>query len=308
MGILLAFIAGVFGAAFSYSMRKSIDKGGSTLVFTVVQLLVCGVFAVIIGPIRTGNFSVNVPILKGAAVVGLALGALMWVIGKGLNRGPAGLIFAMVNSACVVPALVLTLLFGSDFGYVYTFWHGLGALLVIIGLTWAGLYVSRNGEMKDLTWIPFGILAFVLQAVYFLGLQWRALHLQDGHPASDFLLGISSQEATTEWFLPVLCFVAAFSQLIVLLSSKPLLIPNKAEVICGVWGGVVNSLSLYFLMLSTVFASAVERSIIFPVAAVTVIILCNAWGQALYKETINWVANGVTVMGVLVSQLFPTFF
>ena len=47
---------------------------------------------------------------------------------KALESGPPGLTFAMVNSASVMPGLLMALIFGAHFGYNYRTSHGLGML------------------------------------------------------------------------------------------------------------------------------------------------------------------------------------
>ena len=42
---------------------------------------------------------------------------------------------------------------------------------------------------------------------------------------------------------------------------------------------------------------------IFPIFAVTIILLCNLWGQKLYKEKVNWMASGLCVVGLLIGTL-----
>ena len=54
---------------------------------------------------------------------------------------------------------------------------------------------------------------------------------------------------------------------------------------------------------ATEASTPVEHAIIYPLFAVTIIILCNIWGQWLYKEQVNWKANALCVFGILIGSI-----
>lgn len=56
LGIQLMLVAGVFVALSNYLMRKSIDAGGTTKGFLMVQLFIVFVVAIILNPVRMGSY------------------------------------------------------------------------------------------------------------------------------------------------------------------------------------------------------------------------------------------------------------
>jgi hypothetical protein len=54
---------------------------------------------------------------------------------------------------------------------------------------------------------------------------------------------------------------------------------------------------------STEVSTPLEHAMIFPIFSVAIIILCNLWGQWLYKEKVNWLANACCVGGILIGTL-----
>lgn len=297
MGLLFAALAGISGSIFSYAMRKSLDGGGSSRSFTFVQLLISFVMALFLGPIRNQHYEWNGLMALTGFLIGIFYAGILASLGKALERGPAGLMFAIVNSACVMPALLLTALFGPDFGFTYTFIHAIGSFLVIFGLVWSAKK-SLSQVVTGTAWIPYSLIAFILQALFLTALQWRSIHIMPGHQEHAFLLPLTEGDAATEWFLPMVFLGAA------LMTGMGYKKPSAAEMKCGFFGGLFNGCSLFCITLATEFATPFEKTLLFPASAVTVILLCTAWGQALYKEEPNWRARVVSAVGVVL----PTFF
>ena len=224
---------------------------------------------------------------------------MMVFLGKALESGPPGLTFAALNASTVMPMLLMVLFFGSPFGYVYNFCNGLGSLLVVIGLFWAGRAVDRFD--KKIQWASFIAAAFFLHVIFLVFMQWRALFIN--FPGENGLfLSFDLYDAKSQWFMPMIFLAAAAVQIVIYAVSQKRL-PNRSETIYGVLGGIANGVGTFFMIWSTEVSTPLEHAMIFPIFAVTIIILCNVWGQWLYKEKVNWKANAFCLGGILIGTL-----
>lgn len=290
-------------ASFSdYLMRRSVDGRGSVAFFLVIQLFLSFLLAIVLHPIRLHDYSWSNGMAAFGFVGGIILGMMMKSLGKALELGPSGLTFATINSASVMPGLMLALIFGTAFECSYTRAHAIGSLMVVSGLFWAG---STTGQMVDKRkWLFFALLAFFLQSVGLVWMQWHALFIN--YPATPGLLLHFDVEATeSQWFLPMLFLGAFFIQLLSVLRRRRD-IPNKKAVINGSLGGVFNGAATFFLMTATECATGLQQAMLFPIFAVTVIVLCNLWGQLVYKEKVNWWANALCIIGLFIGTLYRT--
>ena len=299
MGIQLMLIASLFVAASNYCMRRSIDSGGSSKAFLMIQLFIVFLVAILLNPVRTGNYAWS----NCMAYFGLAGGAVLAVmlifLGKALEKGPPGLTFSALNASTVMPMILMVLLFGAPFGYVYTLTNGVGSLLVVIGLFWAGREATKTD--KKMEWASLITGAFLLHVIFLVFMQWRALFIN--FPGENGLfLSFDVDDAKSQWFMPMVFCAAALIQFIVYVATQKRL-PNRSEAIYGVLGGITNGVGTFFMIWSTEVSSPVEHAMIFPIFAVTIILCCNLWGQWLYKEKVNWLANGCCLLGILVGTL-----
>lgn len=298
MGMLYALLAASFASLSNFSMRKSIDTGGTTKAFLMIQLSIACVVAFLLNPVRTNNYDWNMQMGLLGIASGLIFGCFMLSLGKALENGPAGLTIAALNASTVTPAMIMALFFGS-FGYSYTLWHGLGSFLVILGLFWAGWELS-NLQNKT-KWIFFAFGAFSLHALYLVIMQWRAMVIHNAS-AQSFYEIITSAQAQSQWFLPLTFFSAAVLQGVIFFSSERRM-PQKGEWNFGVIGGIANSVCTLLLLWATEAASLVESAMLFPLFSVMIILLCNAWGQLLYQEKINWRACHLCIFGLIVGTV-----
>ncbi len=299
MGIQLMILASLFVAASNYCMRRSIDSGGSSKAFLMIQMTLVFLVAILLNPVRTHDYSwSNCMALFGIAG-GIVLAVMMICLGKALEKGPPGLTFAALNASTVMPAVLMVLFFGASFGFTYTLSHGLGSILVLIGLFWAGW--GAMGSEKKMQWAAFVVGAFVLHVLFLVFMQWRALFIN--FPGQDGLyLSFSLDDVKSQWFMPMVFLVCAVVQCVVYASTQKRL-PNRSETLYGVLGGIANGVGTFFMIWSTEVASPLEHAMIFPIFAVTVILCCNAWGQRLYKEKVNWPANACSIIGILIGTL-----
>jgi hypothetical protein len=299
MGIQLMVIAGLFIAAANLFFRKSIDAGGTTKVYITIQLFLTFLVAILLGPVRTSNYAWS-PCMAGFGLAGgIVMAGLMATLGRALEKGPAGLTFAILNASTVMPMIVMVLLFGTQFGYTYTLTNGIGSAIVIAGLFWAGWNTIRSG--KNTVWFAFALAAFLLHTVVLVLMQWRALFIH--FPGVDGLfLSFNSDDAVSQWFMPMMFLSAMAIQLLVyVLSLKRL--PNKYEVRYGIFGGLGQGIGTFFMIRATEVSTAMEHAMVFPIFAVTIIILCNLWGQWLYREKVNWKASILCVLGILIGTI-----
>ncbi len=299
MGIQLMIIASLFVAISNFCMRRSIDSGGSSKAFLMIQLSIVFLVAVLLNPVRTGEYHISNCMLFFGIAGGVILAIMMVCLGKSLENGPPGLTFAALNASTVMPMILMVFLFGAPFGYIYTLFNGLGSLLVILGLFWAG-WAARSSE-KKMRWAAFVAGAFVMHTLFLIIMQWRALFIN--FPGENGLfLNFDVADAKSQWFMPAVFFAAALIQIIIYMGTQKRL-PNRWETFYGILGGVTNGIGTFFMIWSTEVSSPLEHAMIFPIFSVAIIIGCNLWGQWLYKEKVNWLANGLCVLGILIGTL-----
>ncbi len=299
MGILLILVASCFASLSNFCMRRSIDSGGTAKAFLAVQLSIAALAALLLGPIRTGEYSINTPVALLGLISGLIFGVMLITLGRALEKGPPGLTFATLNASTVMPAVVMTAFFGAAFGFIYTPWHAVGSLLVLAGLFWAGK--GLQGIVDRRSWIVFSLLTFILHILFLVLMQWRALILNWPRP-EEIGIGFASSEIGSPWFMFFIYLTAAVMQIGVYLFTERRN-PKREECFYGLFGGIGNSLSTFFLIWATEAANALENAVLFPVFSIAIIIICNVWGQRLYQERVNWKACQVCLFGLLVGTV-----
>jgi multidrug transporter EmrE-like cation transporter len=299
MGILLALLAGVFMPLTNLTVRKSVDVGGNTKAYFVFQLLSSFLFAVLIGPVRTGDFSMPLPAVLLGVAAGSIVSLMLFALGKAVEQGPPGFTFAILNSATVMPGLLMALFFGAAFGYAYNIWHAMGSLLVLFGLFWAGKGLQSVKEMNK--WLVFSLVMFVLHVLLLALYQWRGLLLNPMRPGELFPF-FSLEAMKSECFTPFMFLTACVVQAVIYLRSQSRA-PKAGEVFYGFAGGLSNLLVTFFLLSAAEQATPLENAIIFPIFSVVGIILTNAWGQKLYQEQVNWRACQLSAFGLIVGTV-----
>lgn len=299
MAILLMLLAGALYAISNYTMRRSIDGGGTTSAFIVVQMFSASITAVLLNPVWAGDYAVNRPLAVFGLGLGILLAVLFFSLGRAVEKGPPGFTFAILNSTNVFPGLIMALAFGASFGFIYNAWHAAGSIVVLAGLFWGA---KGMGQMRDFRswWSYAAVMAAVNIAILAL-LQWRAMLINAPHP-EEIVSFFSSEEIRSQWFIPFYYLGAAITQCMIFFPSEKRL-PQKREISTGIWGGITNSAGTFFLLRSTEVATGLQNAIIFPILSVTVIILSNLWGQQLYKERVNWFACALCVAGLVIGTV-----
>jgi drug/metabolite transporter (DMT)-like permease len=299
MGIQLILVASLFVALSNYCMRRSIDAGGSSKGFLMIQLFLVFIVAILLNPVRSGDYHWSSCMAGFGIAGGVVLALMMASLGRSLELGPPGLTFAALNASTVMPIILMVLFFGASFGYKYTLWNGIGSILVVGGLFWAGWKTSQNTQKTN--WVTFVTAAFFLHVLFLVFLSWRALFIN--YPGENGLfLSFDMDDAKSQWFMPTVFFVAFLFQLVVYLIAEKR-IPKKGEFLYGILGGIANGVGTFFMIRATEVSTPIEHAIIYPLFAVTIIILCNMWGRWLYKEQVNWKANALCVLGILIGSI-----
>ncbi len=299
MGILFALLAGIFASSSNYCLRRSIDAGGSSRAYLVVQLSFSFLVMILLNPLRMHDFGWSNQVATLGLFGGLILGVFMWGLGKCLEKGPPGLTLAIVNTSSIMPALVLVLLFGVSYGHGYTLWNGLGSVLVAIGIFWAGWTSVKNEKWKS--WTLFSTMAFIIHTLFLVYLSWWAMVLSTDLPLSR-LLPFHIETAHVHWFMPSIFFMAALFQWGVYLKQERRM-PKSSELLYGLLGGVTNGTCSFFLIKAPQVATAWQNAMLFPIFSVSIILFCNIWSQLIYREKVNWRANTLCIAGLIIGTV-----
>jgi hypothetical protein len=299
MSIVLMLFSGGFIALANLFMRKSIDQGGTAKGFLVFQMGTAFLVALLLNPVRTGNYSWNGSITILGIIAGSILAFMLFFLGRSLEKGPAGLSFSVLNGATVMPAIVMATLFGVSYGFPYTIWHAIGSVFVLFGLFWAGRGLIGMIDRKG--WVISCFLMFSLHVLILVIYQLRALLLNLPNP-EELVSFFTSEQIQSQWFTPVLFLSSMIVQgsLFWYYEHRSFL---KMEGVYGFLGGVMNGLCTYFMIWSTEVANPFENAVIFPIFSVTTIVLSNLWSQKLYQEKINWKACQVCVAGLVIGTV-----
>jgi hypothetical protein len=302
MTFFALILAACAGAAFNFGFRKSLDGGGRANVFLMLQCFFAALVATALN-INAQNFNtLDLATINLGVVEGCLYMLMMAVLGKAFLKGPPGLTVATMNSATIIPAIVMAILFGSGFGHDYTVWNGIGSLLVVLGLFIAARGSSSFTASKG-TWALFALLAFAGHSLYLSLFQWRALLLQDlDHPFLSFALPRES----AGWFQTLIFLTAGLILLGIYLvkDRRPL---TQKEIVWGALGGACNSLCTFGLVWASEIAKEGEKAMIFPIAGVLSILLCSLWGKWIYKEQVSWKGSVLCLSGIVLGTLeIPT--
>jgi drug/metabolite transporter (DMT)-like permease len=299
MAIFFVLIAGAFVALSNLMMRKSIDSGGTTKGFLVFMMFTAFASAVLLEPVSKGNYSWNGSVALLGALAGLIIAFMLHFLGKALEKGPPGFTFSLLSSSTVMPAILMSFLFGAHYGFLYTPWHAIGSLLVVAGIFWAGRGTSGMQDRNQ--WILFCSAMFALHVALLVLFQWRSLLLNLPHP-EEISSFITAEEIKSVWFLPFMFLTSGLIQLWMFISSERRK-PKAMEAFYGILGGAVNGTGTFFLIVATSTATALENAIIFPMYSVAIIVLSNLWGQKLYQERVNWKACQVCALGLIIATV-----
>ena len=299
MAIISVLLASLFIAVANFFMRRSLDAGGTTKTYLFIQMLIAFLVAFLLGPLKTGEYAMNAPIVYLGLFSGIILAFMLCALGKSLEYGPPGLTFSILSSATVMPAILMALCFGDALRFTYTIWHGIGSILVIAGLFWAGK--GLEGMRDRQSWLFFVVLMFSLHVLLLVVYQWRAIVLGATNTRELTRL-FTSEEIRSQWFTPMIYLGAVLVQSLLFLRTQPLR-PQGREWLYGCIGGACNGLCTFFLIQATELASGLQTAVIFPLFSIGTILFSNLWGQYLYQEKVHWRACQVCASGILIATV-----
>jgi hypothetical protein len=299
MALIFVLLAGLFVAISNLCMRKGIDNGGTAKGFIVFQMMTGFFCAILLDPVRAGDYSINSSIVCMGIVAGLFFAGLIYALGKALEKGPPGFTFSLLSSATVMPGLAMAIFFGSQMGYPYTPWHAMGSLLVIGGLAWAGKGMEGLKDLKG--WVLFSLSMFFCHVLLLVLFQYRALLLNVLKP-EEINHFFNHETIRSQWFVPIMFLTSGLIQIGIYLKNEKR-VPNRLEALFGMAGGILNCVGTFCLIRSTVAASALENAVIFPIYSVAIIVFSNLWGQKLYQEKVNWRACQVCACGLILGTV-----
>lgn len=244
---------------------------------------------------------INIVIAGLGILAGILQGGMMYCTTRSMSTGPASLVLSVQNACSVLPALLMAWIFGAQFGHTFNIWNLIGTGCVALGLFFAfspSMLSLKSGQFI----FSLGLLV-VFQVLFFLFFQWIALMQQHSTKAHPLLFHHLSQEEA-RLFLPV-CFFSAFVMNWVLQKKRHFFDPSLSagqHILFGVMGGVAAAFGGKFLELSTWAAyTPIENALLFPLLAVSQVVLCSLWGRYFFAEKIVWTALAVSLLGLFIA-------
>lgn len=300
MIVFLVFLASVFASLSSLALSKTLYRGASVGGYLFFYFLSGFLISSLLNGIFFSHIPPSFPMISLGLAVGFLISLLMFAMGKALQNGPSGLTFSFQNSGAVLPPLLLAFIFNKSFGFSLSLVNLIGMALVILGLFWAAFGHAKIFIRK--TWIVYALLTFIVQGLILSIFQWRCLLFQEGLP-NHILIPFSCPSSADLWFMPALFFSAWIYQALRFSYSEKRL-PQFPEIIGGSLGGIANGLSTFLLLKVTRFASMDEKTMLFPLFTVAVVLLCNLYGRVFYQEKILWKANVLAALGIFIGTAF----
>jgi len=278
MSLIYVVIASIFAAAVNYCLRKNSENQTSSQGYLSLYFLCSFAISFLLIEVNFKSFSFVM------SFAGIAAGCLNFVMMNlfpyCLRQGPSGLSFAFQNSACIVPPVLLYLIFGSSFGFNLSLPAISGLCLIVLGLfisSWLQKGADNSHRSTFMKWCVLVILILFIQGIILTLFQWRCLLLTT-HPESHTLIPWKCTLEEEAWFMPGFFLIPTLLQTSIFgLSEKRWF--NINESILGITAGVLNGAAMFFLLIATKEANMNEKVILFPLFAVSVIFLCNLWGE-----------------------------
>ncbi|GAB5412129.1 MAG: hypothetical protein ChlgKO_12430 [Chlamydiales bacterium] len=303
MALYLIVMSALFASLQNLFMRRSVDTKGSTNFYILSQLLVSCIIAIILNPIRSGNYAFDMNVALMGIGFGLVLGLMMWGLGETLKVGSSALSFATINSCSILPAVTMALLFGASFGHPYRWFNGVGSLLVIGGIFWSSWRDINCTNKKR--WIFFIVLTSLSYVFFSAGMQWKVL--LETHGNTSAFLPFSLDATKSSWLMPFIFLTAALFQFVV--SRREGIRFSKDTLVYGTLGGISNGSSMFLMLAAVGKAFPWQNAIIFPLFSIAVIEICNLFGKYIYKEEIQWVPQYLCIGGLILGSVqWPTVF
>lgn len=301
MSLIFVLLAGIFGAAVNYCLRKNFEHQRSAQGYLSIYFIFSFLIALVL------RFEINMQsfswVMGSIGVVAGMLNLLMmFLVARALQLGPSGLTFAFQNSSSMFPALFLFFLFGRSFGFELHLPLIIGFCCLVLGLFHSSRKESLSKDpSRFATWALLAIAIFFVQGIILSIFQWRTL-LLEVPKESHCLIPWTCSIQEDAWFMPGFFFVPAIVQTVIFYFSERRGLSSR-EIYLGTIAGILNGAATFCLLMATKDASESFRPILFPIFAVTVIFLCNLWGKRFYQEPIDWKGMSLCLAGVLIGSL-----
>lgn len=299
MSIILIIFAALCLAIVNLMLRKGADIQEQSQLYLWVQQGVSFLFILCVNPLRVGSFSFSLDLLVIGLGAGVFLSLMMGSFFQAMKKGPPALSCAILNCASTVPALLMAIVFGSKYGYEIHAYNAIGILLVSVGLLWSG--VSEANSDKSVAWFRAILATFIFQVAFLSVVKWQGLMMRE-ELQTEWGLPFYFDELESLWFLPIVFLVSSVSQGAVYLGKQKEK-TDKRLLYYATVGGIFNGLSYHLMVGAIRSARGIESMLILPILSVVVIVLCNLWGQKLYKERVNWRASFLSLIGLVVAMI-----
>ncbi|MDA8773762.1 hypothetical protein N9N03_01385 [Chlamydiia bacterium] len=297
IGPSIMCLAGSLTATANLSLRKNFDYAGTKDAFIFVQSLISFLIATcLLNSLSLTNLTPT--LLSLGFVSGICYSVLLISLGKALELGPPALTLAFLNSSTVVPIPLLMIIFGSAYGFSYTYMNFFGSLLVVLGLFMATQSSDKQTISKK--WFFYCGLTFFTHTMFVLILEWKGLMANSTFGGLSSLVPSSINPNHAQWFVVVQFLTVAIVQGVRLIQSNIRIKPS--DIALGSYGGIANGLSLYYMIYALTNTPEAQHAMIVPLFSVTIVVICNIWGYLLYKEKINIPANTLCLIGIFIGS------
>lgn len=297
--LLAVLLASFCSAGSSFCIRKNAEYSSSSNGYLFIHYVVSFLLSFAIYP-EIWSTPWSPMICAIGAITGLFIVLLMQMTSRAITRGPAGLTFAFLNASSIFPASILFLVFGKDFGFHLSLFQVIGMSFVALGLFMAAKKQLGGNSVVTKEWVKYALACFLLQTLILTMFKWRCLSFTCEIPHALIPKGFTAQDDF--WFMPGVFGMASIAQGVLLLKNK-----NKMRLIeggFGTLGGIANGGSTALLLLAAQWAaSPMENVLLFPLFAVSTIILCNLWANRFYHEKFHILPNAMCCVGIFVSAL-----
>ncbi len=297
--LVVSFGAAGFAALSNLFFRKSTENSsesdGSAGYLTLYYCFCFALSLFLHREIWSGQ--VNVILLSIGTCVGLLNSLLMYLTSRALKKGPSGLTFAFQNASATFPGLILYLVLGTEFGYSLTSLQLLGIALVVTGF-FVGTGKETSHSPHTSSWLKTAISCCFIQIAALTLIQARCV-LFDSTITSNFVSKLGITEADDIWFMPGQFGASFLTQAVGFFRSNTKLQPN--DVMYGSLGGIANFAATGLLLMATKMALPFEKGILFPCFAIAVMLLCNLWAKAFYKERFHLKTNLLCSCGIFLA-------
>lgn len=306
MALILMVFSGVLVGFGNYCMRRSMDAGGDSRSYILIQLFLSGVWTFCTGPLAAMQWTPSTATVIYGVLTGACLAFFMRFLGQAMARGPVSLTVAFINASTLLPALVFYLLFGKSWGFEYGIATIAGSLIVLFALYQA----TKKDFVQDsavplknkltLPWLYATLGCFFVHTLMLILIQLRSMSLIES--VGEHFLLLKSTTQGSEAFLPIM-FVSAWIIQWLQSSKEGMKWPIQQEWFFGCLGGLANGSSIQLMAFATLLAAGAQAAMMFPLYSVSIIVTCNLWGSLLYKESVYWPASILAMIGIAVGTI-----